>query len=308
MAANKKSCIIMAFLLGGIPLLAICGTGIFAYVSYVKQKAIIVSEIEKLPVFDTEKVSMEIAGEFNFQLPVKEPLVTEEIINKRVKMAVFKKASEKFSVKKRSADLIAIMKQYSPAKTGKEISFQLTPRADQGSGDIVRGIYKGVSNSPSGKLVAVGYKKYPMFSISPEYKYLFDEGISKMLQDEKIKEYSEKFGAEKKGFMNVLAGDLEKKVFIAAGYSKSKEGKWLSSSAILKEELEKRMDDFKKERNKDIREIIKKYKVFGFHEIGKSEVMKLLPSEDGMSSGETKEVVETPAKPAGSEIEKTEKK
>lgn len=308
MAGNKKSCMVLAIVLGVVPLLALGGLGAFVWFSYVKQRALIISEVERLPAFDPEKISSEIAAEFNFPLPVKEPTLSEENINKRIKMAVLKKANEKFSVKKRSAQLIAIMKKYSPAKEGKEITFQLIPHADQGSGDVIKGIFKGVSNSAGGKVAAVGNKKYPFFSIAPECKYLFDEGISKVLQDEKIKEFTDKFEGDKKEFMASLADSYEKKIFAADGYSKNKEGKWLPNSGILKEELEKRKVSFKKGKNKDIVEIIKKHKLFGFYEIEKAQIMKLLPPEEGTPSGDTKEKAETPAKNEDSEKEKSDKK
>ena len=308
MAGNKKSCMVLAIVLGVIPLLALGGLATFVYFSYIKQRTLIVSEVERLPAFDSEKSSSEIAVEFNFQLPVKEPALSEEAINKRIKMAVLKKAAEKFSVKKRSVQLIYIMQKYSPAKEGKEITFQLIPHADQGSGDIIKGLYKGVANSPGGKLVSVGNKKYPFFSIAPECKYLFDEGISKVLQDEKIKEFTDKFESDKKEFMASLADNFEKKLFVSAGYSKSKEGKWLPNSAILKEELEKNKASFKKERSKNMMEIIKKHKLFGFYEIEKAEITKRLSSEDGLSSGDLKENAKVPEKSEDSGKEKSDTK
>ncbi len=54
MAENKKSCLVLAIVLGVIPLLALGGAGAFVYFTYVKQRSLIVSEIERLPAFDTE--------------------------------------------------------------------------------------------------------------------------------------------------------------------------------------------------------------------------------------------------------------
>ncbi|MFA7185931.1 MAG: hypothetical protein WC082_13610 [Victivallales bacterium] len=308
MAGNKKSCMVLAIVLGVIPLLALGGVGAFVYFTYIKQRTLIVSEIERLPAFDAEKASSEIAAEFNFQLPAREPVLSEEAINKRIKTGILKKTAEKFSLKKRSADLIAIMQKYTPAKVGKEVSFQLMPRADQGSGDMIKGIYKGVSSSPSGKLVSVGNKKYLFSSIPEEYKYLFDEGIAKVLQDEKIKEYRSKFESDKKEFMASLAENYEKKLFVSAGYSKNKDEKWLPNSAILKEELEKHKAAFKKERSKNMDELLKKHKVFGIYQIEKSEIVKRLSSEDTASASDAGEKQVAPVKTEASAKEKSDKK
>lgn len=283
MAGNKNSCLVLAIVLGVVPLLALGGAGAFVYFTYIKQRSLIISEVESLPVFDTEKMSSEIALEYNFQLPVKAPAITQEVLNKKIKAAVQKKAKEKFPPKVYSAQFIAIMQKYSMAREGKEITFQLIPRADQGSGDVIKGIYKGVFNSSSGKVVGVDNKKYPFFSIAPECKYLFDEGLCKVLQEEKIKEFKTKFENDEKEYMNSLADEYEKKLFVTAGYSKDKEGKWLPNSEILKEELDKRKAVFKKERTKNMAEIRKKHKVFGIYEIEQSEISKYITNEDSLA-------------------------
>lgn len=302
MAENKKSCLVLAIVLGVIPLLALGGAGAFVYFTYVKQRSLIVSEIERLPAFDTEKISGEIAAEFNFKLPVKEPVLSEEAIKKRINSEVHKKTLEKFSLKKKSADQLAIMLKYTPAKVGKEVSFQLFPRADQVSGDVIKGIYKGVSSSPSGKLVAVGSKKYLFGTISEGDRYLFDDGAAKVLMDEKLKEYTSKFDGEKKEYAASLVENYENKLFASAGYSKDKDGKWLSNCEILKDEIAKHKESFKKERSKVIEDLIKKHKVLGVYQIEKNEIMKRISTEEPSRDAAPEK------KEAGDKTEKSDKK
>jgi Skp family chaperone for outer membrane proteins len=288
MAASKKSCFLLLFFLLILPAMIAAGGFIFAYLSYMRERALIVAEVERMPVFDRQKEAKQIASDFKFEYPAGKPQKELSELNKKVSSKSKKITLKKFSSREKSKKIFSIIKDFSMAKKGREITFQLKRRENEAAGKIIRGTFKGVINGTHGKFIHVNNEKYPLFSIIPEYHYLFLEHRSNALQESEIKKFRDSFDKNRKTYYLQVKDELENKYFKSAGYSRNEEGKWMANEKLLVSELEKRENDFNVRRDRKIRELIKKHKVFGFYEIRENEVKKLLSSDISSDSANNK--------------------
>ena len=303
MGGRKKSCLLALIFVVILPGLGICGLGVFAYIAYTHQKAMLGAEIQRLPGFDTEATGREVAEALKIEYPVRKTTESLDVLRAKVKEDVKKAVSNRYSARAKSKGMFSVMKKYAMAKKGSNISFCLMRRAGEGVGKIIRGKYKGkASGGASGEMISVGNKQYPYMRVDSESRYLFNERESKLLQTRGINSFKKKFKEDKKAYSEQFSEECENKYFKKAGYSKSKDDAWEPAAKAFNEEMKKKRAKFQKKRKSNIKKLIDKNKVLGILKIKfKRKEIKALLSDENDDEGGNKEGIddareETPEK------------
>lgn len=289
---SRKSCLLTMLFLIVIPLLIIGGAGVFGYVSYLRQKAELIRKIEAMPTFNPEKEGRELAAELKMRYPVKKPEKSLKKLMDQINKHVKKQVSLKYSARFKSSKMLSIIRNFSTAKPGKVISFQLIRRSNQNSGDIVRGVYKGLEPGGVGEeLVRIDNERYPYSRVIPDNRYLFNERESKLMQEKHIQEFKKTFDKERKEYAEKLRSEYEHNILKKAGYFKNANGRWEPESKAFEEALSKKQKEFNKKRRAKIKKLIKKSKLFGFVtiEFSKPELKELMNGGDNQGASDNEE-------------------
>jgi hypothetical protein len=310
-AMSRKSCLLVVVFLIILPVLILAGAGAFGFYSYTQQKAALTAKINALPGFDSEEKGKELAAELKMNYPVKKPEKDLKQLKAQINKLIKSKVSQKFSSRYKSNKILYIIRNFSTAKPGKKISFQLIRRANQSSGDIIRGVYKG--KEPGGvseELIVVDNNRYPYSRVIPDNRYLFNERESKVIQEKYIKEFKDKFEKDRKEYAAKLKGQYEDKIIRKAGYYKNSEGKWVPEFEAFEKALAKEKKAFDKKRKSKVKKLIEKSKVFGFIKIefSKSELKSMMTGDDDKDDSDVAEVDAEEKTDEKEEVEKTVEK
>lgn len=258
MAKKKKGSklpIILVLIL--IPLLILGGIVFGIYSAYNNKKTELIKAICELPAFSEEETSKEVAKELKLKYPPEKPIKPYKKVREEITKKVKEKVGHKYSSKSYSRKLQSIIKKYSPARKGQEISYQTIT-----SNSIRKGIYKGkVKEGRLGYFVMIGKdKKYSIRDIQPEFHYLFSDTASKVVTNEKVKEFKDSFNDEKKDYLKKCLKKYENKLFSENGFITNDQHKWVTKDELIQEKVELKKKFYIKNRKKDIRKIKRDYR------------------------------------------------
>lgn len=271
MGRKKKSFLLPLIFLVMLPVLLIAAAVSIGYLSYQRQKAILIEKIEKLSLFDETEESKRIAAEFKIRYPVVKTSAKFNTLKAEVEKIVDGKVAEEFPPRDMSKKMISILNKYATAKVGDEVSFCLEMNKQRNVEETVKGTYRGKKAEASGMIITVNEERYNLARISPDYHYLFDEKISQIAQEREVAAFKANYQAEKDAFMKKVREEAENDIYYSAGYSKDTEGNWFANEMLLKRELEKAKKVFDKKREKEIRSLKEKVRFLGIIPINVNE-------------------------------------
>jgi hypothetical protein len=248
MAKKKYGCLILILIT--VPLLLIAAAGWYSFYSYKRLQKEIANKIKNIEPFNSEAASKQAADELNLTIPIKEPSISEDEIHKAANKELKQIARKKILSSNLSLKTKAIIKKYSVAKDGDQVSFMLNT-----TGKRISGTYKGTFTDWKGKLIKVDHNKYRIYDINTENRYYFDSTIAQKMATEKIATLKKEFNEKRKNVMINNKEKVLKKHYTANGYRQDSRS-WKPNSEVYANLM-------KEKENKHIQGIYEKNKLFG---------------------------------------------
>ncbi len=245
-----KAFVIIAILAGG---------AIFTKLEMGKVEKQYEEAIAEIAEFDVVAQSAILTESKGFSYPTLVPKLSIEEIKNNLKkeLKLNYKKKQKAVNRKRSLEIMEVIKKVKVAKIGEEIEFQLN------RGVSVKGLLGLTRNTQHSVFIEVSGQQYRKSDIMPRYYYLFDSIDCDMIKNKKIAEIEKKYKILKsRGEANI-----EDSVYINAGYIKNSEGDIVTQQEYLDELLIPIKEDYEKNKEQKIKDLKEKHKLFNLVKI-----------------------------------------
>ncbi len=256
---QKSSYLIQTLLILAVPaVLALASYAAYSYVrnTYAKEQKQMTREISEVKIPDDEEIRQEAAKSANLEYPVEKPLKTPEQIVSEAEISARKMTDAKFNQKLIAPQVSDIIKSFKEASPGEKIEF-----ISRNSKETVKGVYKG----RDGIFVLVDTQKYSIRDISDEYRYLFDPDLATAKTQEKINELKASLKEDCAKYFAENRKRIEEELRASSGYVRLQGGGWRAKSDVLEEAFKNLKLQKESARRAEIREIVRKHKLFGIY-------------------------------------------
>ncbi len=262
-AKNKSlakffGCVLLLFF-AGIILLGSYGI----YLWYISQKENckkkIVEEIATLKDFSARDAAAEKSSVY----PPEPPEKSLEQINLEIDQTIKDNVATLFPAGNLSLAKTEIMRKYRAAKKGERIIIQLNK-----SNDMLEGVYNG----RDGLSVIIGERRLKIIDIMDDYRYLFDEALADKIAGQKMELLDNEQKARTEAYVRAARiAEIEKR-YPQAGYVKKEDGGWWHKSEMVEEYVSKKKNEHEAAREKSLKEIFSRNRIFGLIRISESEI------------------------------------
>ena len=258
---QQSSCLTQAVLILAVPAALVMAAYVgynFVKKAYANEQKLMAKEISEVKIPSDEEMHQEAAKSAKLEYPVEKPLKTPEQIAKEAELTARKITDEKYNQRLIAEQIDYIIKSFKEATPGQNIEF-----ISKNAKETVKGVYKG----REGIFVLVDTQKFSMRDILDEYRYLFDSDMATAKTQEKINEFKTSFKEESAKYFGENRKRIEEELRSSSGYVRLEAGNWRAKSDIFEEAFDNLKKQKETSRQQEIKQIIRKHKLFGVYTV-----------------------------------------
>lgn len=251
--------LVLAALLAGSVLLV--GDSVKKY--FIRQRSAFEQELYVLPFFVPAVEQQRIRADFGLDdKMLTGNFVPLETLNDKIVKTLATAVDREFPKGGYAAAIKARQREITPAKPGDKVKFDYI-RPEDHAVIKVAGTFEMREKTAYGVTVVIDGKFYRLRQVAPACRYLFDESAAVRLMADMSRTFKAEYVKRKSDFIRGQRQELETKAFREAGYMLYLDGRWLPAPEIMNLELERRRKLVLAARDKQLKEILGRYTLFG---------------------------------------------